>query len=722
MTVDNYTYDTGKPDADQDYHLVTKTVTTPVALDGTTVPTADIKTTVTGYDPIDGTSSTDDTSGWVLGEPTTETTWMGTSASSTNDLTTLTRYDSAGNVVESRLPGGTATSANTTVTTYYTAATNTTYSSCGDKPYWAGQVCRTDPGGSPSAGYATLSTTYTYNLYGETTKLTETSGSVSRTTTTTFDAIGRPTSNKVVVSGLSSSTALPETTTTYDASTGLPLTITNGTATLTSTYDALGRQITYTDADSTTTTHTYNIDGQVASYNDGQATTTYAYDSTSEHRGLVTSLNTGMGNGLSTFTATYDTAGQLASQTYPNGMTATYSHDNLGTTTSLIYALPTYAAGTAGTLTFTNIIGALGDVVHSQSPLSAQDYTYDNAGRLLQVNDTVDGSCGSRVYAYTKQSDRSSITTYGGDSSGGCQTTTSTATSSDTYDTANRTTTSGYSYDQLGRTLTVPAASLASGANTVTAAYYDNDKPVSLTQGTAKESFTLDPQGRYRQTVNSTSGSETKRTIEHYAGNSDSPSWTATSTDIGASYTWQRNVAGINGQLAAIQSSDGSSSLQLTNLHGDVVATVPNQVPTAANTAGSSTSAYFESTEFGTPRDTSTTQRYGWLGGQQRSSDAIGSLMLMGARVYNPYTGRFLQVDPVAGGTENAYVYPTDPVNSSDTSGRMAEVVLGAGVIEEFPPIAAATIIIIVGILAVFATVCLVRQPPFASWPGNTLG
>jgi len=72
--------------------------------------------------------------------------------------------------------------------------------------------------------------------------------------------------------------------------------------------------------------------------------------------------------------------------------------------------------------------------------------------------------------------------------------------------------------------------------------------------------------------------------------------------------------------------------------------------------------------EYGNPAD-GQARRYGWLGSKQRSSDDLGLLTLMGVRLYNPATGRFLSVDSIPGGTDNPYAYVLNPTNQFDLSG-----------------------------------------------------
>jgi RHS repeat-associated protein len=528
-------------------------------------------------------------------------------------------------------------------------------------------VCSSGPAAQPLTGNPLPVTTSTYNVYQQPLVVTETAGATVRATTNTYDTAGRSvTVNTTVTPTAAGGTAIPTVTTVYGLNTGLPETVSAGGKTLTTTYDSLGRQISYTDAAGTVSATTYDLSGRVLTTDDGKGTVSNTYDTATEHRNLVTTQTVGVGSAPGTFTATYDSDGRLRTQAYPNALVATHRFDNDGGATAL-----TYTKAGSTWLEFSADLDAQGRTVAQTSPQSTQSYTFDPAGRLITVADNAaatsgaaSSSCTTRVYTFDANSNRTGLASYpdgGGSTAGTCSTATTATTVTSTFDQADRLTSTGYVYDTLGRTTTVPTGdakgigSAAAVSGNLTIGYHSNDMVASQTQGGQTRSYTLDPlQNRINSTT--TGGNST---THHYDSNRDSPSWTATGA------TWTRNITGPDGNLAAIQSSTGAVTLQLANLHGDIVATA------ADNTTATTVGAYFEATEYGIPRTAATTpDLYSWLGGKQRSTNTLGGLTLMGVRLYNPTTGRFLTVDPVYGGNPNTYTYPLDPINKYDLNGK----------------------------------------------------
>lgn len=229
--------------------------------------------------------------------------------------------------------------------------------------------------------------------------------------------------------------------------------------------------------------------------------------------------------------------------------------------------------------------------------------------------------------------------------------------------------TGSYVYDGLGRTTTVPGIDTNNPAGeNLTLGFYSTDKPATQTIGATVQSFGLDPVGRTDTTTTTTATGATT-TASSFDGGGDSPAWT--STTGGA---WTRFIHGPGGALAMQAQGTGtgtdptSANLMLINPHGDITATIPN----TTNVPAAQVSGINDTDEYGVVQTPPGPTPYGWVGAAQRSTDDQARLILMGARQYNPATGRFLTLDPTPGGNPNPYTYPPYPVNGSDLSGQFS--------------------------------------------------
>jgi RHS repeat-associated protein len=300
--------------------------------------------------------------------------------------------------------------------------------------------------------------------------------------------------------------------------------------------------------------------------------------------------------------------------------------------------------------------------------LSSQEYTYDNAGRLTGVEDDVHApaaveGCTIRSYAFDANSNRTERVTRQPDGNGDCDPGATGDQTTYTYDDADRLTGSGIEYDEFGRMTQLPEEH--SGGGVLTYTYYANNQLETISQDGVSKTYALDPNSRQHQTI-ADDGITHTETL-HYQDDTDSITWTSTEDDQDEETAWTRNVEGIDGTLVAVRTSDGNGDetvLQVANLHGDIVATSSVDPQVADLTAS------FESDEFGNPRE-QTLRRYGWLGAQQRRAELASGVIQMGVRSYVPSIGRFTSVDPVIGGSANAYDYASgDPVGNLDLDGR----------------------------------------------------
>ncbi len=620
-----------------------------------------------GQEGIYDQSVTETKYDWTLKAPIESIVDPGSEPEHLNLITKTVYYpkesQSPGLVKEVRQPSATSSGDGTTKTVYYTKEANTDQTACGNNAPWAGLPCVTYPAADPSPAESNPKLPWTwftkYSNLDQPEEIQEkTNGVLKRTTTITYDSAGRVIKTKQTgVAG--ESTSVPAVEPTYSTTTGAviaqrfkcesPESCSEfDTQEVKTTYDKLGRPTKYEDADGGKSETTYDLMGRVVLASDGKGTQTLTYD---EKTGVATKL---VDSAAGTFTASYNADGKMIQQLLPNGLAQQITYDEAGTAVSLRYQKESYCSSGCTWLQFSQEKSIRGQVTKQQSNLTSEEYAYDRAGRLTLAKQTPNlEGCTTRAYVYDKDSNRTSVTTRA-PKEGACDMTSAGTKQSSTYDSADRLIGSGIVYDSLGRMTSLPSA--YSGGGALTTSYYVNNQIKSQIQDGLTNTYELDSAGRQRKRTRS--GSQSGTEVYHYASGSDMPVW------IQEGANWTRNISALGGALGAVQSSTGSVTLQLADMHGDVVATADID-PTKTKLL--STQSF---DEFGTPLK-SGAAKFGWLGSKGRRTEFPSGIIQMGVRSYVPKMGRFISPDPVAGGSASAYDYSNaDPVNQFDLSGE----------------------------------------------------
>ena len=353
----------------------------------------------------------------------------------------------------------------------------------------------------------------------------------------------------------------------------------------------------------------------------------------------------------------------MLTESYPNGMNATYTYNPVGSPISLEYKKTTHCTEEKEKCTWFNdtVVPSIhGQWLEQTSTLSHQAYTYDTAGRLTQVQNTPAGKgCTTRIYAYDEDTNRTSLTTREPNAKGECTTEGGTV-EKHTYDEADRLTDTGTNYNTFGDiTRCPPPTPAAKNHRELTSTYYTDNQLASQTQNGETIGYNLDPAGRTLETV--ATGKKASDVTNHYAGPGGSPAWTVnTSGETDPQHPRHRRWPRSDPEQ---RRNPRTAAHRPARRHHRQRPTSPkprrNCSPRPRTPASSAyrRQASRPNTPGSAPNELPT--------------ELPSGVIAMGARSYVPQLGRFLQPDPRPGGSANAYTYTFgDPVNTSDPSGE----------------------------------------------------